>query len=245
MENIKPDIIINNLKGLDLEIYIEFSKLVDEDTLLSMIEVDPDLIDDIPKPSENAMIQAVSSDGYSLRFIRNPPDSVIIEAVKQNGLMFDTIKNPSEYVLLELVKFDGAYISEIDNPTYEMEMAAVTNNGLVISNIYQPNEELQLKSVEKTGSALSCILNPTPKVQQKSVERFIIGYLCLKGINRTDPYYEYFVTRYNLQGLNYENDYVFHCVPKIKDKKLLKNILEQCTSEENKRKISQYLKTLK
>lgn len=69
---------------------------IPEETLLNVVEEEPNMIAFIDNPSEAVQLQAVRRRGLSIQFLNNPSEEVQIEAIKETFMAIAKINNPTE-----------------------------------------------------------------------------------------------------------------------------------------------------
>lgn len=99
-----------------------------EETQLTAVKRNRDIIKFISNPTENIQLAAVKEDGLVIQYIKNPSKEAQIEAVKNNGWAIIYINNPSEKIQAEAIKKDGKTIQFIENPSDEIQLESVKNN---------------------------------------------------------------------------------------------------------------------
>ena len=93
--------------GSEKKIYFNMDKINDEDTQLSLVIYDPDLIGLINNPSEKIKLAAVTHDGLEVQYIENPSEEIQLAAIKQNPYAFKYIDNPTESAKLLISSMEG------------------------------------------------------------------------------------------------------------------------------------------
>lgn len=72
--------------------------ITDEQTLLEILQRNPQLIEFVREPTEQVQLAVVQQDGKLILFIENPTEQVQLAAVQQDGNSIHRIRNPTEQV---------------------------------------------------------------------------------------------------------------------------------------------------
>lgn len=90
---------------LEIKLYIDFLNIIDDETLIDVID----------------------NGSYFLKYVKNPSKKVQLAAIRININCLLDIKNPSEQVQLEAIKNDICSITYIEKPCESTQFFAIKN----------------------------------------------------------------------------------------------------------------------
>lgn len=198
--------------------YILLLKNSTEELRKIALTENPDLISELPVPSDLDYLTAIREDGLLIRHILVPSNKLVMEALSQNGLAIQYIPDPNKDQQKRAVLSDPFSLQFLKKPHADAITAALKENGLCIQFIKKPTEIQQLLAVRSHPSAISLIENPTKRVLEAAIEA---NGLSIEFCDKPSEELQLLAIRSSEKGLAIR--YISEPTPKVQEEAYFKN----------------------
>ena len=191
---VKPKMGIKRLIKIFLPIFIIFGLflcyLFGESWQLFLVNLNPNSIKYLPRPSEKIQLAAIEKKPSILKDISSPSDALLLAAVRQNPTDLQYIKNQSELLQMTAVEQLPIMIKDAMNPdpTEAVQLAAIRNDLNAFDSIKKPTPRVvRLKNImvqiNKDPSSMGQYLNlDNEDLKELVIENpYIVQYIASPG----------------------------------------------------------------
>lgn len=200
------------------------TKIKDEQDLCKLIELFPNNITDIIKPSEKLSLIAVKKSGNilkyidnqtdeicmvsvqyypdTLEFVKNQTDEICIVALSQKGKLLKFVNDKKKYICEIALENDGLALEFIDDQTVKLCKIALRKNIQSYKYIKNKNDDINLYTISLDADSLKDIINLSgiEKISEK---------VCIEALKKKGSLLKYIpkdYQTYEMCHLAIEND---------------------------------------